>query len=121
MSISSVQNVSFKGCRCGNCRNKTGGMLPAFCSIPVSGLGQLIDGRGRKGAKFFLATYGSYAMATALNVLNLVAKEKGSKIGAVATYTGSLVALATGLLTHVKSVIDGYNGERCEDTIDIEE
>ena len=118
MSVSSVQNVSFKGNECAKPQKKTGGLLPAICSVPVSGLGQLIDGRGRKGAKFFITTYGGYALSGALGVLSLLAAQKNSKVGAVAASFASLATLAIGVVSHIKSVIDGYKGEKSENNID---
>ena len=121
MSVSSVQNVSFKGnCNCKSCQKKTGGALPAICSVPVSGLGQLVDGRGRKGAKYFLTTYGSYALGGLLSSLAMVANNKGSKAGAIAAGIGSVAALFAGGVSHIASIIDAAKGEKCENKVDVD-
>lgn len=118
MSISSVQGVSFKGNECAKPQKKTGGILPAVCSVPISGLGQLVDGRGRKGAKYFITTYGSYALGGALSALSLLAAQKNSKAGMVAASVASLATFGIGIISHIKSIIDGYKGEKCENNID---
>ena len=124
MSLSAVQNVSFKG-NCENCQKKTGGAVPLVASMAVPGLGQYIDGRGQEGKKFFLRGVGAGIVAGIGSVISALAinKEimseeltkgasaltKAGKLGGLAVMTAGLIY---GVVNHYKNLKDAYQGDK---------
>ena len=125
MSLSGVQNVSFQGCKQAQNQQtqpaqqrKTGGAFPAIASLLVPGLGQAIDGRGKKGLKYFLTDVASMTASSLLAFLATNACKNGSRTGAIAAGVGAVVTSIACLVNKIKNVADAYQGEKCNNKVD---
>ena len=139
MSISAIQNVSFKGTNNQSdvfkgwqdhreikphqttaqtaAPKKTGGAFPAVASYFIDGLGQYIDDRNKSAAKYFLRGLGAFALTGIGTGLTIAAGNRCSKVGMVAGAVLGGAGLIGSVVNKLQDVKDAYQGEKAP-TID---
>lgn len=136
MSISAIQNVSFKGTNNQPAAfqdfrevkpyqtttqpaapRKTGGAFPALASYKMVGLGQYLDDRNKNARKYFLRSLGAIAATgIGIGIAGITGYFKHSIAGIIAGTLLATAGIAGSIVNKFQCVKDAYQGEKAPTT-----